>query len=158
MSEPVPEGEEGEKSLTPALLAQLWVAAKKQEMPGDEGLAAFQKFMILHEDMHAYWDRLVADPATPLEVEGENLLLHIAMDAATEKALERNEPEGLPGVFALLVQGGFDQSRAFHVIAQAMEHEFLTAASQNQEMTLDGFMNRAQEYARQALEQRGDQP
>ncbi len=157
MSEPTPEGEE-EKSLTPALLAKLWVAAKKQEMPGDEGLAAFQKFMILHEDMHAYWDRLVEDPATPLEVEGENLLLHIAMDAATEKALERNEPEGLPGVFALLVQGGFDQSRAFHVIAQAMEHEFLTTASQNQEMTLDGFMNRAQEYARQALEQRGDQP
>jgi hypothetical protein len=158
MSEPAPEGEEEEKSLTPALLAQLWVAAKKREVPGDEGLAAFQKFMILHEDMHACWDRLVEDPATPLEVEGENLLLHIAMDAATEKALERNEPEGLPGVFALLVRGGFDQSRAFHVIAQAMEHEFLTAASQNQEMTLDGFMSRAQEYARQALEQRGDQP
>ena len=154
MSDPAPEEEE--KALTPALLAQLWVAAKKQQMPGDEGLAAFQKFMILHEDMHAYWDRLVEDPATSLEVEGENLLLHIAMDAATEKALEKNEPEGLPGVFALLVQGGFDQSRAFHVIAQAMEHEFLTAASQNQEMTLDGFMNRAQEYARQALEQKGE--
>ena len=59
-------------------------------------------------------------------------------------------------VFALLVEGGFDQSRAFHVITQAMEHEFLTAASQNQEMTMDGFMTRAKEYARQALEQRGD--
>ena len=152
MTEPAEEGEE--KSLTPALLAELWKSAKIRETPGDEGLAAFQKFMILHEDMHAFWDRLVEDPATSLEVEGENLLLHIAMDAATEKALERNEPEGLPGVYALLVEGGFDQSRAFHVIAQAMEHEFLTAASQNQEMTLDGFMARAKEYARQALEQR----
>ena len=155
MSEP---DQEGDKSLTPALLAQLWTAAKNQQAPGDEDLAAFQKFMILHEDMHAYWDRLVEDPTISLEVEGENLLLHIAMDAATEKALEKNEPEGLPAIFALLVEGGFDQSRAFHVIAQAMEHEFLTAASQNQEMTLDGFMNRAKEYARQALEQRDDQP
>jgi hypothetical protein len=156
MTQPANEGEE--KSLTPALLAELWTAAKKQETPGDEGLAAFQKFMILHEDMHAYWDRLVEDPATPIEVDGENLLLHIAMDAATEKALERNEPEGLPGVFALLVEGGFDQGRAFHVIAQAMQHEFLTAASQDQEMTMEGFMGRAKEYARQALEQKGDDP
>ena len=157
MTEPADEGQE--KALTPALLGELWKAAKERKAPEDEGLAAFQKFMILHEDMHAYWDRLADDPNTPLEVEGENLLLHIAMDAATEKALERNEPEGLPGVFALLVEGGFDQSRAFHVITQAMEHEFLTAASQNQEMTMDGFMTRAKEYARQALEQKGgDQP
>lgn len=155
MSEPADE--EGEKALTPAVLAELWKAAARRETPGDESLAAFQKFMILHEDMHAFWDRLVVDPATPLEVEGENLMLHIAMDAATEKALEKNEPEGLPGVFALLIEGGFDQSRAFHVISQAMEHEFLTAASQDQEMTLDGFMSRAKEYARQAMEQhRGD--
>ena len=157
MSSPEDEGQE--KALTPALLAELWKAAKLKKAPEDEGLAAFQKFMILHEDMHAYWDRLVEDPATPIEIEGENLLLHIAMDAATEKALERNEPAGLPGVFALLVEGGFDQSRAFHVIAQAMEHEFLTSASQNQEMTMDGFMTRAKEYARQALEQaKGDAP
>lgn len=148
------EEEEG-KTLSPQLLIELWQSAKKQEAPADEALAAFQKFMVLHEDMHAVWDRLVEDPKTPLEVDGENLLLHIAMDAATEKALERNEPEGLPGVFALMVKGGFDQSRAFHVISQAMEHEFLTAASQNQEMTLDGFMDRAKEYARQALEQAG---
>lgn len=145
--------DEDEQQLTPAVLASLWRAAKNREVPPDEDLAAFQKFMILHEDMHALWDRLVEDPTTSLEVDGDNLLLHIAMDAATEKALERNEPEGLPAVFALLVQGGFDQSRAFHVISQAMEHEFLTAASQNQEMTLEGFMSRAKEYANQALEQ-----
>jgi hypothetical protein len=149
-----PQGE-GEKSLTPALLADLWVAARKREAPADEELAALQKFMVLHEDMHDTWDRLVDDPMTSLDVDGENLLLHIAMDAATEKALENNDPAGLPGVFALLVQGGFDQSRAFHVIAQAMEHEFLTAAAQEQEMTSDGFMSRAKEYAKQALEQSG---
>jgi hypothetical protein len=147
------EQAEGETSLSPALLADLWKAARKREAPGDEELAALQKFMVLHEDMHDTWDRLVEDPKTSLEVDGENLLLHIAMDAATEKALENNDPAGLPGVFALLVQGGFDQSRAFHVIAQAMEHEFLTAAAQDQEMTADGFMSRAKEYAKQALEQ-----
>src|SRR5687767_2060960 len=144
MSEPSDDG--AERSLTPAVLAELWKSAKNREAPPDEELAAFQKFMILHEDMHEIWDRLVDDPGMSLDVDGENLLLHIAMDAATEKALEANEPAGLPGVFALLVQGGFDQSRAFHVIAQAMEHEFLTAAAQEQEMTPDGFMSRAKEY------------
>src|SRR4051812_43843128 len=107
-----------EKNLTPALLGDLWKAARLKQVPSDEGLAAFQKFMILHEDMHAVWERLADDPSTSLEIDGENLMLHIAMDAATEKALEQNQPEGLPGVFALLVEGGFDQSRAFHVIAQ----------------------------------------
>ncbi len=150
-----PEDDGAERSITPALLAELWKSARKREAPPDEELAAFQKFMVLHEDMHEVWDRLVDDPTTSLEIDGENLLLHIAMDAATEKALESNDPAGLPGVFALLVQGGFDQSRAFHVIAQAMEHEFLTAAAQEQEMTSDGFMSRAKEYAKQALEQSG---
>jgi len=153
-----PEDDGVERSITPSLLAGLWVAARRREAPADEELAALQKFMVLHEDMHEVWDRLVDDPETSLEVDGENLLLHIAMDAATEKALESNDPAGLPGVFALLVQGGFDQSRAFHVLAQAMEHEFLTAAAQDQEMSSDGFMSRAKEYARQALEQAGPTP
>src|SRR6185295_2558600 len=99
MSEPAGE-EPTEKNLTPRLLAELWKDAKSRKAPADEGLAAFQKFMVLHEDMHAVWDRLLEDPTTSLEIDGENLLLHIAMDAATEKALERNEPEGLPGVFS----------------------------------------------------------
>src|SRR2546421_10032063 len=98
-------GEEVEKTLPPRLLPDLWKDAKRQQAPADEGLAAFQKFMVLHEDMHAVWDNLVEDPSTSLEVDGENLLLHIAMDAATEKALEQNQPEGRPGVFALLLQG-----------------------------------------------------
>jgi hypothetical protein len=150
--------EQPENTLTPALFAELWKGAKRQEAPNDEALAAFQKFMILHEDMHPIWDRLVEDPATPLEVDGENLMLHIAMDAGTEKALETDQPPGLRDVFMHLSQNGFDQSRAFHVLSQAMEHEFLTAASQEQEMSVEGFLGRAQEYARQALEQASGEP
>jgi len=142
-----------EQSLTPALLAGLWKDLKEERPSPDEALAAFQKFMLLHEDMHPIWDRLVDDPTTPLEVNGENLMLHIAMDAATEKSLEKNEPGGIQAIFAALVQGGFPAGDAFHVVQQAMMHEFLTAASQNQEMSLDGFLSRAREYGRQAVEQ-----
>jgi len=142
-----------EQSLTPALLAGLWKDLKEERPSQDEALAAFQKFMLLHEDMHPIWDRLVDDPTTPLEVNGENLILHIAMDAATEKSLEKNEPGGIQAIFAALVQGGFPAGDAFHVVQQAMMHEFLTAASQNQEMSLDGFLSRAREYGRQAVEQ-----
>ena len=142
-----------EQSLTPALLAGLWKDLKEERPSQDEALAAFQKFMLLHEDMHPIWDRLMDDPTTPLEVNGENLMLHIAMDAATEKSLEKNEPGGIQAIFAALVQGGFPAGDAFHVVQQAMMHEFLTAASQNQEMSLDGFLSRAREYGRQAVEQ-----
>ena len=145
--------DEEERSLTPALLASLWKDLKEERPSADEALASFQKFMLLHEDMHPVWDRLLDDPATPLEVEGENLLLHIAMDAASEKALERNEPAGIQAVFAALVQGGIEAGDAFHVVQQAMMHEFLTAASQNQEMSLEGFLTRAREYGKQAIEQ-----
>jgi hypothetical protein len=41
------------------------------------------------------------------------------------------------------------------VIAQAMEHEFLTAARAGAGDDVDGFMSRAKEYAKQALEQAG---
>jgi len=142
-----------EQQLTPALLAGLWKDLKEERPSEIEALAAFQKFMLLHEDMHGLWDRLVDDPSTPVEVNGENVLLHIAMDAACEKALQRNEPAGIQAVFAALVQGGFETSDAFHVVQQAMLHEFLTAASQNQEMSLDGFLTRAREYGKQAVEQ-----
>lgn len=147
---PDPE-EPAETSLTPALLAGLWKDVKRDRIAEDESLAAFQKFMLLHEDMHPIWDRLLDDPQTPLDVEGENLMLHIAMDAATEKSLMKNEPMGIQAVFAALVAGGFDEGRAFHVVQQAMMHEFLTAASQGQEMSMDGFLSRAREYGRQAI-------
>ncbi|HZE97501.1 MAG TPA: DUF1841 family protein [Planctomycetota bacterium] len=142
-----------EHALTPALLADLWRDLKAERVATDEALASFQKFMMLHEDFHAIWDKLLVDPATPLEVEGENLLVHIAMDAAAERSLEKNEPAGIQAVFAALVAGGFEAGQAFHVVQQAMMHEFLTAASQNQEMSLDGFLSRAREYGKQAIEQ-----
>jgi len=142
-----------EPQLTPALLAGLWKDLREERPAEDEALAAFQKFMLLHEDMHEIWDRLVDDPATPVELNGENVILHIAMDAACEKALERNDPAGIQAIFASLVQGGFEAGDAFHVVQQAMMHEFLTAASQNQEMSLEGFLTRAREYGKQAVEQ-----
>ena len=142
-----------EPQLTPALLAGLWKDLKEERPSEDEALAAFQKFMLLHEDMHGLWDRLLDDPSTPVEVNGENVLLHIAMDAACEKALQKNEPAGVQAIFAALIQGGFEASDAFHVVQQAMMHEFLTAASQDQEMSLDGFLTRAREYGKQAVEQ-----
>jgi len=142
-----------EPQLTPALLAGLWKDLREERPAEDEALAAFQKFMLLHEDMHEIWDRLVDDPATPVELNGENVILHIAMDAACEKALERNDPAGIQAIFAALVQGGFEAGDAFHVVQQAMMHEFLTAASQNQEMSLEGFLTRAREYGKQAVEQ-----
>jgi len=146
-----------EQALTPALLAGLWKDLKEERPAEDESLASFQKFMLLHEDMHSIWDRLVDNPATPLEVEGENVLLHIAMDVACEKSLQKNEPAGIQAVFAALVQGGFEAGDAFHVVQQAMMHEFMTAASQNQEMSLDGYLSRAREYGKQAIEQ-GPEP
>jgi hypothetical protein len=145
--------EEKEHDLTPALLAGLWKDLKEERASEDESLAAFQKFMLLHEDMHPIWDRLVDDLSTPLEVQGENVLLHIAMDVACERSLQKNEPAGIQAVFAALVQGGFDAGDAFHVVQQALTHEFLTAASQNQEMSGDGYLSRAREYGKQAIEQ-----
>src|SRR4051812_28613757 len=70
------------------VFVNLWKATKSQQRPDDEGLALFQKYMIMHEDMHAHFDRLEQDPAAPLEVDGENLLLHFTFAAATEKSLE----------------------------------------------------------------------
>ena len=150
---PDADDEGAEQSLTPALMAELWRDVKAEKVSEEEALAAFQKFMLLHEDMHPVWDKLLVDLTTSVEVDGENLILHIAMDATSEKALMKNEPMGIQAVFAALVAGGFDEGRAFHVVQQAMMHEFLTAASQNQEMSMEGFLTRAREYGREAIRQ-----
>ena len=142
-----------EQQLTPALLAGLWKDLKEERPAEDEALAAFQKFMLLHEDMHGIWEQLLEDPTAPVELNGENVVLHIAMDAACERALQNNEPAGVQAVFAALVQGGFEAGDAFHVVQQAMLHELLTSASQNQEMSLEGFLTRAREYGKQAVQQ-----
>lgn len=145
-----------ENNLTPLVLAGLWTQAKAQKTPDDAGLAAFQKFMILHDDMHEYWEALEKDPEAPLVVEGESLLVHIAMDASTMRALESNEPTGISALYADLIQNGLDQGVAFHVLSQAMQHEFLSAASQGQEMELPKFLDRAMAYCAQAIEQKGN--
>ena len=128
--------------------------AKSKKTPDEEGLASFQKFMVMHEDMHEVWERLEKDPATSLDVEGENLLVHIAIDAATMRGLETNQPMGIANLFASLVKKGFDQSEAFHVLSQAMQHEFLAAASQGHEMEIPKFLDRATKYYQRALEEK----
>ncbi len=143
------------RMLTPQILADLWKAQRAQQTPTDPDLAAMQKFMILHNDMHEYWDRLLTDVDAPLEVDGENLMLHIAIDAAVERALGENQPPGLQDLFSTLVQNGFEEDDAFHVIAQAMQHEFLISAEEGKEMDLGGFLRRTTDYCRQAMERRG---
>ncbi len=141
------------KALTPEIMAGLWRSYRADEAPADPELAAMQKFMVLHGDMHEIWDRLLADPKTPLEIEGENLLIHIAIDSAVERALAENQPPGLQALFSALVQKGFPEGDAFHVLSQAMQHEFLTGAGAGREMDLGDFFRRAADYCRQAMEQ-----
>jgi hypothetical protein len=139
-------------NLTPQILADLWRSYHESQAPSDPDLAAFQKFMVLHADMHEYWERLLTDMTTPLEVKGENLLVHIAMDAATERALSEDQPPGLQALFSALVQKGMPEGDAFHVLSQAMQHEFLIAAEADNEMDLAAFFRRAEDYCRQAKE------
>ena len=139
--------------LTPAIFAEIWTTTKAEKKVEDPDLARMQKFMVMHEDLHGLWDQLAADPTTNLEVDGENMMLHIAMDAATEGALEAGQPEGLRGLFQALTTAGFDPGQAFHVLQQAMMHEFLIAAEKGLEMSLDLFLNRATDYVGQAMRQ-----
>src|SRR5689334_8405036 len=52
------------------IFVRLWKATKSQQRPEDPDLALFQKYMIMHEDMHAHFDRLEDDPTAPLDVDG----------------------------------------------------------------------------------------
>jgi hypothetical protein len=141
------------EELTPAVLAEIWTTTKADRKVEDPDLARMQKFMVMHEDLHPLWDKLAQDPATSLEVDGENMMLHIAMDAATEGALEAGQPEGLRGLFQALTTAGFDPGQAFHVLQQAMTHEFLIAAEKGQELNIDLLLNRATDYVGQAMRQ-----
>lgn len=140
--------------VTPEVLAELWRLFKQGKKSEDEDLASFQKFMVMHENMHAHWDRLVKDPNASLVVDGENLMLHIAMDVSTERSLQRDEPSGVLGFFQALVGNGYNEGDAFHVLSQAMQHEFMEAASRAEDMDLNKFLARAAEYCRQAIEQK----
>lgn len=144
--------------LTPAVLAEIWTTTKADKAMEDPDLARMQKFMVMHEDLHELWEKLVADPSTSMMVDGENMMLHIAMDAATEGALEAGQPEGLRGLFQALTTAGFDPGQAFHVLQQAMTHEFLIAAEKGQELSLDLLLNRATDYTGQAIRQGAAEP
>lgn len=143
--------------LTPAMLAGIWTMHKEGRTPEEPFLEAVQKFMVLHQDLHGWWERLVADPETPV-VDGErNVLVHVAMDAATERSLRENQPGGILEAYGHLIAAGMDQGESFHVISAAMEHEFLVSAANGREMEPDAFLKRAQDYVVQALKktQRG---
>ena len=105
--------------LTPELFVSLWNLAKAQQTPDDADLARMQKYMVMHEDMHGHFDRLLEDPSSPMEVDGENLMLHIAMDASTERCLELGEPMGIREVM-------FERKRVYQAYMDAltrMEHD-----------------------------------
>jgi len=135
--------------LTREIFVELWRMAKAQQQAEDPELQGMQKFMMLHDDMHAYFERIEADPAAPLEVDGENLILHIAMDAATENALAADQPMGIRGQMEAMLAVNIDPGRAFHVISQAMTHCFVIAADEGREMEEVEFMARVQQYAAQ---------
>lgn len=137
--------------LTRELFVSLWTMARAGQAPDDAELARMQKFMLMHDDMHPHFERFAADPSSPMEVEGENLMLHIAMDAATEKSLEFDEPAGSRDLMQGLLDAGMEPGRAFHVLSQAMMHAFLIAAGEEREMAGQEYLDRAKAYAHQAL-------
>lgn len=140
--------------LTPAMLGEMWTMHKAGRTPEEPFLEAVQKFMVLHQDLHDWWDRLAADPGTAV-VDGErNVLVHVAMDATTERALRENAPQGVLEAYGHLIAAGVGEGEAFHVISAAMEHEFLISAAGGREMELENFLKRAQEYVAQTLRSR----
>jgi hypothetical protein len=143
--------------VTPEIFASLWTKAKRRETPDDAELARLQKYMVMHDDMHEAWDRFEQDPSQPPLRDGENLMLHVIMDAATEKALEWDQPPGIRKMLQGLLDGAVEPTAAFHVLSQAMQHEFLAAAAKGNEMDQIDFMVRAKKYADQAFaERRGE--
>ncbi len=141
--------------LTPQTFAALWTMAKRDEVPDDAEHARLQKFMKLHGDMHDAWEAFEQDPAEPPVRDGENLMLHILMDATVEKALEWGQPPGIREMMQGMLDRGVEPTAAFHVLSHAMQHEYLHAAAQGQPMDQDQFMARAERYAREALDEGG---
>jgi len=137
--------------ITRDVFVSLWMQAKAGQSPADADLARMQKFMLMHDDMHEHLDRFAANPSCPMEVDGENLMLHIAMDAATEKTLETDEPAGIRDLMQSLLSAGIEPGRAFHVLSQAMLHAFIIAAGEEREMAVEEYLQRAADYSRQVI-------
>jgi hypothetical protein len=140
--------------LTREIFVQIWNDAKAGQQNTDEGLARIQKFMMMHKDMHADFDRIAGNPGEAVDVAGENLVLHVAMDAATEQSLEADDPPGIRLLMQNLLDQKFEAGEAFHVLSQAFTHEFLTAASQKSDVDRQRFLARATSYAEQAAKMR----
>lgn len=135
---------------------QLWTMAKAGHQPEDEYAALLQKYMVMHDDLHRHFEAVAADPAHPMEVDGENLMLHIAMDAAAEKSLAEDTPPGIRAVMQDLLDSKLDPGIAFHVISQALTHETIThhnSPDADQDMDPAAYLARAQAYAVQAKAQ-----
>jgi hypothetical protein len=139
--------------LTRELFVSIWRQTRAGNAMEDPELARMQKFMLMHEDMHEHFERCANDPAASLEVEGENLMLHIAMDAATEKSLETDQPPGARALMQGMLDAGFEPGRAFHVMSQAMMHAFIIAAQDGRDLQPIEYLQRATGYARQAAAQ-----
>ena len=133
--------------LNAAVLADLWKHAKANKTPKEPFLQSVLRFMLLHENFHAMWEKLAADPTIPLVVDGENIVLHVAMDAAAENAIQTDRPEGIRELFEGLEARGMDKGRAFHVVSKAMADEFLIAGEAGEPMDLVKFYARAKDYA-----------
>jgi Domain of unknown function (DUF1841) len=133
--------------LNAAVLADLWKHAKAKKTPKEPFLQSVLRFMLLHEDLHPMWEKLAADPTIPVVVEGENIIVHVAMDAAAENAIQTDRPEGIRDLFENLWAKGMDKDRAFHVISKAMADEFLLAGESGEPMDLVKFYARAKDYA-----------
>jgi hypothetical protein len=133
--------------LNAAVVGDLWKHAKSHQTPKDPFLQSVLRFMLLHENFHAMWEKLAADPTIPLVVDGENLVLHVAMDAAAENAIQTDRPEGIRELFEDLHSRGVEKGRAFHVISKAMLDEYLLAGESGEPLDLVRFYVRAKDYA-----------
>lgn len=133
--------------LNAAIVGDLWKKAKEHKTPKEPYLQAVLRFMFLHENFHAMWEKLSADPTIPLVIDGENVVLHVAMDAASENAIQTDRPEGIKELFETLEESGTEKGRAFHVISKAMMDEYLVAAEAGEPMDLVRFYARAKDYA-----------
>jgi hypothetical protein len=133
--------------LNAAIVADLWKKAKEDRTPKEPYLQAVLKFMLLHENFHPMWEKLAADPTISLVVDGENVVLHVAMDAAAENAILTDRPEGIRDLFENLQARGVEQGRAFHVISKAMMDEYLVAAEAGEPMDLVRLYARAKDYS-----------
>jgi hypothetical protein len=140
--------------LTREIFVNAWNDAKAGRQNADEGLARIQKFMMMHQDLHAHFDRIAGDPKEPVEVGGESLMLHLAMDAATEQSLEADDPVGIRQLMQNLLDQKFEAGEAFHVLSQAFTHEFLSAASKKMDLDRQQFLARATAYVEQASKMR----